>query len=193
MGTFYKIPALLLLLCISSSITSGCASVVTKESLERADLSLTPYDVQINASEHIGKNVLWGGLIISVENLKDFTIIEVFQSRLDSSDRPTLSLPKENPARFLIKSPEFLDTLIYTKEMGITVVGTVLGLSTRKIGERDYPYPVITPVEIHLYDVRSAYEDTEPLFWPYPPYPLYPYPYPYYGRPYGPYWPYYPY
>ncbi|MEE9613658.1 MAG: Slp family lipoprotein [Thermodesulfobacteriota bacterium] len=163
---------------------AGC-SAVSPAVLRDVDKSVTVPLVQSNPDEYIGRKVLWGGIIIASENLDKTTRVEILSSRLNMSHKPT---GKGFGGRFMIEAPGFLDPFVYRPDRGITVVGFVKGVVTRKIGSMEYPYPVVEPVEVTLTD---TYEEEYPPYPAYPDYPpmWYP-PYdPFYPYPYYPYWP----
>lgn len=163
------LPALLLLV-------TGCASVISKDVLKQAKLGVTVPMVQADPKAYTGRKVVWGGLIVSTENLEDKTIIEVFQTRLDFTQSPTRE-PLGSGGRFIIVVEGYADPLIYREKKGIATAGVITGVETKKIGKMDYAYPVLKSLELHLFDMEAtAYPP------PYYPYPMY--------QPY--YWPYYP-
>jgi outer membrane lipoprotein len=163
----------------------GCGSVISRNVLKDVNRTVTLPMVQADPVSYTGTRVLWGGVIISSENREDTTIIEVLETRLTTRDLPA-GVGKEggSAGRFLIESPGFLDTVIYSPEKGLTVAGTIKGIVREKIGEMDYPYPVISPLEIHLIDEPGVAEYRD-----YPPWGYYP---PYYDPFYPYYWPYFP-
>src|SRR3989337_1483510 len=156
---------------------TGCASVISENVLKQAELGVTVPMVQADPKAYIGRKVAWGGLIISTENLEDKTLIEVFQTRLDSTQSPTRE-PLANGGRFIVAIEGYAGPPIYREKKGITAAGVITGVETKKIGKMAYAYPVLKPMEVHLFDMEEA---------AYPP--SYYYPYPMY-QPY--YWPYYP-
>lgn len=183
---------------------AGCGSVISKNVLREADRSISLPLVQSNPDAFKGRMVIWGGAIISSENLEDSTVIEVLDTELYYDDTPD---DGESRGRFLVEAKRFLDTAIFKPGKMITVAGKVQGVSVRKIGKMDYAYPVIEPVEIRLFEQppRVEYLDMPPPWWygpMNPPFyygPAYPYN-PYYQGPYpqghppppAPWYPYYP-
>src|SRR3990170_4816182 len=165
---------------------TGCASVISENILKQAELNVTVPMVQADPKAHIGRKVVWGGLIISTENLEDKTLIEVFQTRLDSTQSPTRE-PLANGGRFIVSIEGYADPLIYREKKGITAAGVIAGIETKKIGRMDYAYPVLKPMETHLFDMEEAaypppyyqYRMYQPYYWPY---------YPWWYRPYPPYY-----
>ena len=182
----------LLILTAFLTLLTGCGSVISKAVLKETDRSIVLEMVQGNPELYRGRKVLWGGVIIRSENLESSTEIEVLETGLSWNDMPS---ENESRGRFLIEAMRYLDTALFKEGRMITVAGTVKGVETRKIGKMDYPYPVITPVEIRLFDppFNAEYREMPPPWWynpywpynpryPWPPspgYPFYPYPYPY--------------
>ncbi|MBI5327578.1 MAG: Slp family lipoprotein [Deltaproteobacteria bacterium] len=166
---------------------TGC-SVISKDIRRDVDRGLTLPMVQTNPDVYKGKKVIWGGIIISSKNLADKTVIEVLQTPLDRTD---MVIDKElSTGRFLVDSSIYLDTFLYKTGKEITVAGIIKGITIQKIGEMDYVYPVLEPLQMRILEPQSEiiYEP-HPLWWPYQPYnPYYPY-HPYYPYPYYPYYP----
>ena len=170
------LPALLLLV-------TGCASVISEDFLKQTEPGITIPAVQADPGAHIGRKVVWGGLIVSTENLEDKTLIEVFQTRLDFTQSPT-RVPLANGGRFIVAIEGYADPLVYREKKGITAAGVIAGVETKKIGKMDYSYPVLKPMELRLFDMEEA-AYREPYYYPYPMYQPYYWPYyPWWYRPY---------
>jgi len=93
--------------------------------------------------------VRWGGIVIDVENEQNFSLIQILYYPLNSYGRPQLDKP--SGGRFLIKSPEFLDPAVYTKDTEITVAGTLKGEIERAVGNKTLRLPLISTTVIHLW------------------------------------------
>jgi len=177
-------------------LMSGC-SVISEEIRRGSDRDLTIQAVQANPELHKGKKVIWGGMILSLKNLKDRTVIQVLHHPLDSSDR--VLTRRESSGRFLIVVPGYLDSEIYKKEREIIVAATIEGVRVEKINEMDYPYPVLAPLQTRLFDPADDLYTYEPFYpwynspYYYDPYYLDPYFYDYpYRRPFRRWYPYHP-
>jgi outer membrane lipoprotein len=171
-------------------IMSGCGSVISKGLLKEVNRDLTIEAVQSAAEQHLGQRVLWGGVIITSENLAGATEVEVLETPLSWLDTPTDPVDGGSGGRFIIKAEKYLDIAIFSEGRLITVAGAVKGVVTRKIGMMDYRYPVITPIELKLFD---PYKESEYRYdpWADPFYsPFYYGGYP--GYPYDPWYPGYP-
>jgi outer membrane lipoprotein len=95
--------------------------------------------------------VRWGGIIVDVENEQNFTLVQVLYYPLDSDGEPETD--RQNEGRFLIKSLEFLDPAVYTKNTKITVAGTLTGDLERSIGKKVMRLPLISATTIYLWPV----------------------------------------
>jgi outer membrane lipoprotein len=93
--------------------------------------------------------VRWGGVVIDVENEQNYSLVQVLYYPLNSYGRPQLD--KTNEGRFLIKSPEFLDPAVYTKNAEITVAGTLKGDIDRAVGNKSLRLPMISAKVIYLW------------------------------------------
>ncbi|MEE8185101.1 MAG: Slp family lipoprotein [Thermodesulfobacteriota bacterium] len=163
---------------------AGC-SVISKDIRREIDRTITIPIVQANPDAYIGKKVIWGGVIISSKNFKENTTIEVLQAPLNLRDR--IKSSNQSSGRFLIKAEGYLDVAIYKQDKEITVAGIILGTRLQKIGEADYIYPLLKPLQIRIF---NPLEETH--YEPLPPWSYYP-PYfydPFYYEPFFPYDPY---
>ncbi len=171
-------------LFFATLLLSSCGAVISEALVKESNLSISPSMVRENPEAHISKKVVWGGVVISTENKEEGSIVEVFATTLTKSLRPTGSYNSTRPGklgRFLIKTNDYLDPLVFKINTMITVAGEVEGVETKKIGEMDYKYPVIKPTEIKLFAESDEDLDSYPYTYaPYNPYyrPYYPYYYP---------------
>lgn len=168
---------------------AGC-SVISKDIRREVDRVITIPMVQANPEAYTDKKVIWGGVIISSKNLKKTTRIEVLQTPLDIRDR--VKSRTQSSGRFLIEARGYLDVAIYKQDKEITVAGIIKGTRLQEIGEADYIYPLLEPLQIRIFDPleETPYEPLSP--WRhYPPYYYDPFYYdPFYYDPFYPYYPY---
>lgn len=135
----------------------GCASTPIFDT-SKVDSSITPTLVLEDSSDNLGKTALWGGTILTTQNLKDFTQIEILAYPLDSSQRPDLN---EKPlGRFIIRNPGFLDPISFSQGQSISVLGEVGQNQTATIGESAYVYPVINALQVNLWPERKTSTDS---------------------------------
>ncbi|MBI5888641.1 MAG: Slp family lipoprotein [Deltaproteobacteria bacterium] len=155
----------LMLLSIS---LSGCGSVMSEAVLKKVDRGLTLDIVRAKPDAYAGRGVLWGGIILASENMEDSTEIEVLETELFSDDTPQSESQSLSKGRFIIKAEKFLDTAVFKPAKRVTVAGVVKGARTGKIGKMDYTYPVVTPMELKLFDPQpKVYIGVTPMFAPY--------------------------
>jgi len=152
---------------------------------EQVDESVTFSQLRATPENYIGRTVMFSGISMKAQRVKDHTEIEVLQLPTNQGMTPS-DRKSESEGRFIAtKSGEFLDPAIIEKGSPLTVVGDVKGTTTKALDEGQYVYPVI---EIkHLVDwneIRTRDMDR--------PYGGYGYgAYPYYGYGYGGYSPWY--
>ncbi len=169
----------LLVLAIAALALMGCQSGIPLEIREEPAGAPTIVQVQQTATQFQNAPVRWGGKIVKVENKAQDTWVEVIQKALDDDGRPKDE--DDSMGRFLIRSSEFLDPVIYRADRFLTVRGSVEGLLEQKIGERPYSYPVLKPQRLYLWEAapKNLYRND----------PWYPGGYfydPYFGYPCGP-------
>ncbi len=159
---------LALLLIVLAAALSGCGSVMSEGVLKKVDRGLTLDIVHAKPDAYTGRNVLWGGIIISSENMEDFTEIEVLETGLFSDDTPESESQSVSKGRFLIKAEKYLDTAVFKPAKRVTVAGVLKGALTKKIGKMDYIYPVVAPLELKLFDPQpKVYFNVNPMYAPY--------------------------
>ncbi len=113
------------------------------------DRSLTPRDAAAAPQPAKGKYVLWGGVILATTNLRDRTQIEVLAHPLDSDTRPRRN--RDPLGRFILEQAGFLEPASYAEGRLITAVGRITGTRAGRVGESDYPFPVIAARQVHLW------------------------------------------
>jgi outer membrane lipoprotein len=154
---------------------SGCAvSVISEDVLSGVDRAITLPMVQSDPDAYTGTSVLWGGTIVTTTNLSDHSRVEVLARELAYMDTP-MTNSSESQGRFIILAPGYLDKLVYKPGTGVTVVGKVKGVEKMKIGELDYPYVLISQIEVKTFTPetkldRRDYPFDNPYGYPYDPF-----------------------
>lgn len=145
------LPALIgaVLLCLLAACAS---SPVAVDGDEVADYG--PAHV-LDGQSDIGDRVIWGGRILAVRNLADFTEIHMVSYPLDRGDRPRVD--REPGVRFVLRQPGFLEPVQYARGRYVTVLGTVAGIEPVAVDEFMLDQPVIDGERIHLWpaDISS--------------------------------------
>jgi outer membrane lipoprotein len=105
-----------------------------------------------------GSPVLWGGVIIASDNLKDSTQLEILAYALDANQRP---VNEQKPlGRFLAVQTGYLETSDYATGRLVTVKGVLESKRTGQVGEAEYHYPVVKISQIFLWPQQRG--STEP-------------------------------
>ena len=167
-----KITLILLVILGLSLLYSGCAAVISSETMSRANRAVTVADVRNSPDAHKNEVILWAGEIVEAHNKKDGTIIEILQKPVNSSLKP-----KDNDissGRFLAKYDGYLDVAIFAPGRAVTVAGRIQGEHNQLLGELEYNYPVVSVEEIYLWprkEMMPGYYYTYPYVWdPWPGY-----------------------
>ncbi len=163
---------------------TGCASRVPETIRSAPSPEVGVAQVRAgDAKQYSGTDVRWGGSIAVVENGPAETFIQVVSQPLDRDGRP-----KANAAgggRFLARFQGFLDPLIYAPDRQLTVVGTLRGKVSRKIGAYSYTLPVLEVRSHYLWENAPHSRCNSGNWWRCD---CCPYPYYRYAWPYGPYY-----
>jgi len=123
---------------------------------------LTFQQVFQNPEAYKSKIAIWGGEIIETINQKDgTTLIVVLQRPLDWMEEPKFN---RSEGRFVILVEGYIDPYVFRRGRRITVAGEILGRKVMRLGELEYPSPLLRSKQIYLWGD----------------YYYYPYPYPYY-------------
>lgn len=135
---------------------AGCSQhVISREALLLTDQAAPFAAVRENPATHAGRHLLVGGAVARISNTGEGAELEVVQFPLASNDRPDEK--KGSEGRFLARSRDFLDPLIYKPGRMVTLVGKVTGAVTRPLDGVDYRYPVLEVREIHVWRPEDSY------------------------------------
>jgi outer membrane lipoprotein len=140
---------------LASLLLGACASQVPPLIREGPADSPSPTTVRGQLDDYRGKQVRWGGTIISTENRQDSTRLTVLGQPLYKDGEPQLS--DDIAGRFIAAVPGFLDPTVYAVDRRVTVTGTVTGMETGNVGEHPYHYPVVEAQAWYLWPQQSRY------------------------------------
>lgn len=134
------------------SLLIACA---TKPDMKTDDVNLkiTPADALQHFSESMNQKVLWGGSIVSVQNLKKGTMLEILAYPITRDYKPNTE--KKPLGRFLAKHPDYLEAVNYSPGRFVSLTGTLSEIVDSKIGEAEYHYPLIDVEQMHLWPLSS--------------------------------------
>ncbi|NLV24192.1 MAG: hypothetical protein GXY54_05360 [Deltaproteobacteria bacterium] len=173
-----------LLIIASFFIFTACTHPISKAARHGVDPSANLEIIKENPQLHIGKSLLLGGLIVGNKNDEQGSELEIYSYRLGLGGEPTS--PRKNEGRFLARTNEFLDPVLFAPNRLVTLTGTIAGETTRELAGKDYRYPLLRIGEIHLWP-EERLRSSDYYYYPYPfrPWPYYgPFYYDWYYRDY---------
>ncbi len=148
-----RMKQLSLLSAIALLILAACAPTFSRDLLDKVDRNLTFPELQSNPDRYQGSWVMLGGVIIETRNSQDGTSIEVLETPVDRRGRPRDI--DASRGRFIIQSPQFLDSAVYYQGKQISVIGNIAGEEVRPLGGMHYRYPIVNEKEIRLWEPRT--------------------------------------
>ena len=128
---------------------TGCTAGISQYSRSKVTYTGTFSALQKTPDAYKGEVVMLGGRIIEAKASSPLSELTVLQLAIGTSDRPKNSDKSEG--RFIVQSKQLLDPAIYEKDMLVTVVGTLKGSKVLPIGDLEYTYPIVEPIEIKLW------------------------------------------
>jgi outer membrane lipoprotein len=148
---------------------------------KQIDDSVAFADLRAAPGNYVGRVIMVGGVVIKAKRMENRTEIEVLQLPTEAGGLSTTERLRSE-GRFLAIREEFLDPATVPPSTPISVVGVVLGSTTRPLDDSEYTYPII---EIkHLTDwsavaSQRAASNAAAFYGPYYS------PFGYWGTPYG--------
>ena len=126
----------------------GCLPI-SKQLRAQADKTLTFQQVIQNPDAYKGKIVIWGGEVVETLNQKDGTsLIIVLQRPLDWTEEPEF---RRSQGRFIVLAQGYVDPYVFRRGRRITVAGEIEGRKVMRLGELEYPYPLLRSKQIYLW------------------------------------------
>jgi outer membrane lipoprotein len=137
----------------------ACGSVISPQVQNLVDPELAYAQIAANPEAHVGKVVIVAGTIIEAVNTLEGTRLVLLQYPTNSRGRPRPDAP--SGGRFLVLTPEYLETAIYRPGRALTVAGEVRGQRELPVGETVYRYPLLVQREMYLWPEGGG---SSPLF-----------------------------
>ena len=119
--------------------------------------------VRQNIDAYILHRIRWGGVIASVINEKESTVLEIVEHPLNKQGRPLET--DQTQGRFLARLNGFLDPVVYAKGREITIVGTIKKQTKRLINQFEYTYPEVTVDSFKLWQIEKQIEYYYDPYW----------------------------
>ena len=149
------------------ALTAGCADRgLFSDTQSQEAIRVEFEDLRQSPQTYLGRRIILGGVIVKTTNTAEGTLIEIYQTRLDSSDTPVEV--DISQGRFLGLYEGFLDSKIYRPDRKITVLGLAQGEKILKLDEIDYRYPFLKIIELSLFQEESPLP-RYPYYWDYYP------------------------
>ena len=105
-----------------------------------------------------GATIIWGGIIIQVQNQSSQSMLTIQDTPLDYREVPKDEV--RGRGRFIGRVAEYLDPDVYIGGKKVVLAGDIVGVETKPFGETQYRYPVVQVSELHLFrenDYSRAY------------------------------------
>lgn len=128
---------------------AGCATVISKQSLQFVDRGVSFAELRHDAERYMGRNLLLAGGIADVRNTNEGSELELVQFATDRDGNITDTA--KSGGRFIARSSGFLDPALYRTGLLVTLVGEALGKRNMPLGDVAYTYPLLEIREIHLW------------------------------------------
>ncbi len=139
----------LCLLAATILFLTGCAPVISSQSLSLVDREISFAELRQTPDRYIGKHFLLAGQIAGIWNSNEGSELEIVQFATDN--RGEITDMSRSGGRFIARNAEFLEPAVYRNGLLVTVVGEMKGKKNMLIGDATYTYPVLVIREIYLW------------------------------------------
>ena len=139
-------------MAVTSILLSGCNATMPVSD----DRSITPQQVVAGEDHHISSAIQWGGVIVSNQNLKYSTELEIIAYPLNSNGKPDTSASPQG--RFIAINRGYLETVDYAIGRLTTLNGSIKEIRNGKVGNAHYRYPMVRVDRITLWPKDSGIE-----------------------------------
>lgn len=140
---FFSTPLPMLL---GAVLLSACASrpvVVARAPVTAAQ----PFEVAAEPERHADADVIWGGMILALDNRENVTEVTVLAYPLDRAQRPLPQLPAQG--RFIIVLPGYVERHDYPDGLFVTLNGRLAGSRVGQVGDYAYVFPLVEAAHVH--------------------------------------------
>lgn len=140
------------LLILLSSLLAACAPPPVFKTTGN-EATVPPSTVAQTPEHFIGRSVIWGGQVISVQNLSNTTRIEMLGYPLDSSQRPQLQ--SSEGGRFIAIMQGYVERLNYSPGTLVTIRGRIKGTFAGHVGKAAYVFPLVQVEASHVWTAEE--------------------------------------
>ena len=127
---------------------TACVSV--PESLQSQATNMVSYENAVMDNAPTGTAARWGGIIASVENTPEQSIMEIVHYPLKANGRPNLR--EASIGRFKAVVDGFIDPMVFKKDRVVSVLGSLAEPIQGMVGEQAYTYPSLQVSGYHLWE-----------------------------------------
>jgi outer membrane lipoprotein len=127
----------------------ACSSMISPQAQSLTDPELSYAQLASNPEAYMGKVVIIAGIIIEAVNTREDTRLLLLQYPANRRGCPQSDT--SSGGRFLVLTPEYLETAIYRAGRALTVAGEVWEPRGLPGGETVYRYPLLAPREMYLW------------------------------------------
>lgn len=145
------------------ALLSGCSNIPKQISTAPAnDIQLN--EIQGTIENFSNQEVRWGGEVVSVENNHEFSIIQMVQYPLNHYGKPITNQASEG--RFLARTSDFIDPVVYKEGTLLTFSGKVDGEATRQVDKKELSMPIIKVSSLYKWQ-RYQSVQRDPFYDPF--------------------------
>lgn len=137
---------MMLFLMLAMTIVTGCASVKFDGTENR--LPVLPSQVGRDGGPDTGV-VVWGGRILSIDNIEEGSVVQVLAVPLNGSNVPQVE--QRSVGRFVAYYPGFLEPQDYAPGRWISLAGELDGFADAQVDEYVMSVPYVRVRQIHLW------------------------------------------
>jgi outer membrane lipoprotein len=127
----------------------ACSSMISLQAQSLTDPELSYVQLASNPEAYMSKVVIIAGIIIEEVNTREDTRLVLLHYPANHRGRPQTD--PSSGGRFLVLTPEYLETAIYRAGRALTVAGEVRGPQCLPGGETVYRYPLLAPRAMYLW------------------------------------------
>lgn len=114
---------------------------------DRPVTAVLPFEVAAEPERYAGAEVIWGGMILGVENRESQTEVSVLAYPLDAAQRP---VPEAGTrGRFIVVLPGYVERHDYPDGLFVTLTGHLAGTRAGQVGEHAYVFPLVEAAHVH--------------------------------------------
>jgi outer membrane lipoprotein len=109
--------------------------------------AVLPFEAAMEPERHTGAEVIWGGMILAVDNREAQTEVTILAYPLDRAQRP---VPQARAVgRFIIVLPGYVERHDYPDGLFVTLSGRLAGSRAGQVGEHPYVFPLVEAQHVH--------------------------------------------